>query len=119
VSETRPNELEERLVIRLLNEMADAVDPLREGELSALRRPAALPRAVDRRSRRRPTLPARALVAAAAVAAVALGTTVSSNLTRSQPSSARGASAHTQLASFPEGSALHLLLTADGAARTS
>jgi hypothetical protein len=109
VTGAHPNELEERRVIRLLNELADSVDHLPAQEVDALLRPVAMTHVV----RRRPALQKRASVAAAAAAAVILGTTLASTVARSPSSSTGPGTAHAQLASFPEGSALHLLLWAE------
>lgn len=98
------NELEERRVIRLLGEVGDAVEPLTADEIDALLQPAALGRVSVRRHTPRP----RTLAAIAAAAAVVLGTTV---LTRSsQPHAPGPAHARAELATFPDGSALQLLL---------
>jgi hypothetical protein len=97
------NEVEERRVIRLLHELADEVWPLPEDEVPALVDAAG--RGVAPRRPRR--LPARALLAAAAAAAVVAGTTLGSSGPAPGP-----APAATQLVSFPEGSALHLLISA-------
>ena len=98
------NELEERRVIRLLGDVADAVEPLTAEEVEVLLQPAAL-RRVPRRRRR--VLRVRALGAIAAAAAVVLGTTV---LTRSSPPQAQGRTPAQAQLSFTEGSALRLLL---------
>jgi hypothetical protein len=97
------NEVEERRVIRLLHELADEVEPLSEDEARTLVDAAGREVAPCRRRR----LPARSLLAAVAAAAVVAGTTLGSSGPSPSP-----APAGTQLASFPEGSALHLLISA-------
>jgi hypothetical protein len=97
------NEVEERRVIRLLQEAANAVPPLSEVEVGTLLDAAGRGVAPGRTCR----LPTRALLAAAAAAAVVAGTTVGSSTPGPGP-----APATAQLASFPEGSALQLLISA-------
>jgi hypothetical protein len=109
-----PNEVEERRVIRLLADAADDVTPLSVGEVDELLRSAiggatgGRPRLVRRRpvARRLQQL----LAAGAAAAVVASGSLA---LTASQPQGAATDSGSTdaRLASFPEGSALRLLLS--------
>jgi hypothetical protein len=98
------NELEERRVIRLLDGIA--VDPLPAEQVGELLHTATLGAGGRRRSRLLPRV-----LAVGAAAALILGTALTSSLPGSQssPSGRAGAPAH--LASFPEGSALHLLLS--------
>ena len=102
------NELQERRVIRLLNDAADTVEPLPSHEVGELLERAMLGVTIRRMARWH----ARNLLAAAAAAAVILGTTLAAAVPGSQHSPSGAAS--TQLATFPEGSALHLLLAHDG-----
>jgi hypothetical protein len=97
------NEVEERRVIRLLHVVADEIEPLSEDEVLTLVNAAG--RGVAPRRARR--VPARGLLAAAAAAAVVAGAILGSSGPTPGP-----APATTQLASFPEGSALHLLISA-------
>jgi ferric-dicitrate binding protein FerR (iron transport regulator) len=106
-----PNEIEERRVMRLLGDAAAEVAPLPEHDVDSILRAATggVPRAVRRR---RPL--ARHLhhaVAACAAAAVVISSSLA--LTSSEPQEAANRSGPTdvRLASFPEGSALRLLLS--------
>jgi hypothetical protein len=104
-----PNEVEERRVIRLLADAADGIPPLSAREVDALLHTASggRPRLVRRR---RVARRLQRVSAAAAAAAVVVGGSLA--LTASQPH--RGAtdsgSTAARPASFPEGSALRLLL---------
>ena len=108
-----PNEVEERRVIRLLADAADDVTPLSGVEVYGLLRSAidgasgGRPRLVHRRPLTRRLLP---VVAAAAAALLVSGGLV---VTASQPQGAAtdAGSTDAQVASFPEGSALRLLLS--------
>lgn len=102
------NELQERRVIRLLSDAADAVDSLPSHEVGELLDRATLGVTTRRRTNRH----ARDLLAAAAAAAVLLGTTLAAGVPGSQHSPS--GAARTQLDTFPEGSALHLLLARAG-----
>jgi hypothetical protein len=105
-----PNEVEERRVIRLLAEVADDVTPLFGREVDEL-----VQRAMGGRPRpvRRPPLARRFQHLSAAAAAIAVVVGGSLALTASQPQGAApdSGSADARLASFPEGSALGLLLS--------
>jgi hypothetical protein len=107
-----PNELEERRVIRLLAGAAESVPPLHGAEVGTLVRLAAAsvraPRSRRHSSLRRPQLLATATVAAAAVLALTLPVGQHEPERRSPPTPA-GLAAHT--VTFPEGSALSLLLS--------
>jgi hypothetical protein len=104
------NELEERRVIRVLNEVASVVEPLPPEDVDDVLHSATL--GVSRlRPRRAMMLHARTLLAPAAAAALILGTTLVAAVPGSQPSPADATAAPAQLASFPEGSALQLLLS--------
>lgn len=107
MSRERPNELEERRVIRLLSGAADAVPALHDVEVETLVRLAAAPPGA-RRARRRFPLPRASLLAAAAAAVVALVLPLGPRES-DPPQSSSGVAAAT--VSFPEGSALALLLT--------
>jgi hypothetical protein len=104
-----PNEVEERRVIRLLADAADDVTPLSSREVAELLHAAG--RGRPRLVRRRPVARrVQQVSAAAAAAAVVVGGSLA--LTASQPHGAATDSGSTdaRLASFPEGSALRLLL---------
>ena len=109
-----PNEVEERRVIRLLADVGDHIAPLTGREVDELLRSA-----IDGASGGRPRLVRRRPVArrlqhlGAAAAAVAVVISGSLVLTASQPHGAATDSGSTdaRLASFPEGSALRLLLS--------
>jgi hypothetical protein len=105
-----PNEVEERRVIRLLADAADDVTPLSGQEVDELLRAATGGR--PRLVRRRPVARRLQQLSAAAVAAVAI-VVGSLAVTASQPQGAAtdSGSADARLASFPEGSALRLLLS--------
>ena len=102
-----PNELEERRVIRLLAVAADAVPPLHDVEVETLARIAAARPPTGRSLRhfapRRPSLLAAA--AAATVLAVVLP------LRQHEPQRPFSPAGAAPTVSFPEGSALSLLLT--------
>jgi hypothetical protein len=100
------NELEERRIIRLLDGVA--VEPLTPEDVSELLHSATLGVAARRRSRLQP----RRVLATGAAAALILGTALASGLAGSQSPSSGPATGSAHLASFPEGSALHLLLSA-------
>jgi hypothetical protein len=105
-----PNEVEERRVIRLLAEAADDVTPLSGQEVDELLQTATGGR--PRLVRRRP-LARRLQHVSAAAAAAAIVVSGGLALTASQPQGAATDSGSTdaRLASFPEGSALRLLLS--------
>ena len=105
----RPNELEERRVIRLLAGAAEAVAPLHEAEVKTLVRLAAAPG--PRRDRQRLATRGRPLLAAAAAACmlVALQPFGRPASERHPTPSSSGTAA--SLIAFPEGSALSLLLS--------
>jgi len=105
-----PNEVEERRVIRLLAGAADDLAPLSRREVDGLLHTAmgGRPRPVRRRPLARRLQQVGAAAAAAAV--VVSGSLV---LTASQPqgTAPHSGSTDARLASFPEGSALRLLLS--------
>jgi len=109
-----PNEVEERRVIRLLAGAADDLAPLSRREVDGLLRSAVggamggRPRPVRRRPLAHRLQQVGAVAAAAAV--VVSGSLV---LTASQPqgTAPHSGSTDARLASFPEGSALRLLLS--------
>ncbi len=101
-----PNELEERRVIRLLAAAVDAVPPLHDAEVETLVRLAAASPS-SRRPRRR-SGPGRRTLLAAAVAATALVAVLPIHRHEPPPPSTAGDAS--PLVSFPEGSALSLLL---------
>lgn len=108
------NELEERRVIRLLDGVADAVEPLPVHDVSDLLHTATLGVGARRRSRlRRPDL-----LATAAAAVLIVGTALATGVPGSPPRSSGQAGAPA-VASFPEGSALHLLLSGSRVDRSS
>ena len=109
-----PNEVEERRVIRLLADVGDDIAPLTGREVDELLHSAVggatggRPRLVRRRSVARRV---QQVLAAGAAAAVVVSGSLA--LTASQPHGAAKNSGSTDasLASFPEGSALRLLLS--------
>lgn len=106
------NEVEERRMIRLLANAAADVAPLSSDEVDRLLRSATQgvrdrPRSRRRLSRLQPLI-------AAAAAAVVVGVTLGSSVPGTRPDSPAPAATKAQLASFPEGSALQLLLSANG-----
>ena len=111
MNENYANELEERRVIRLLEDVAADVAPLPQHDVDLLLRTATggTPRTV--RGRRPVARHLQQLVAAGAAAAVVISSGVA--LTSSQPPQATNARGSTDVrpASFPEGSALRLLLS--------
>lgn len=115
MSNGRPTDLEERRVMRLLAGAADEVVPLAPGAVErALRDATRGPSRVHR-----PRLRLHHLVAAAAAVAVALGSTLGLVAPQPQRPPAGTVSAEVGLASFPEGSALRLLLAPRTEARSS
>jgi hypothetical protein len=101
------NEVEERRVIRLLAELADGVPALADDQIYSF---AAASAPVNPRGRsRRFRAPSRYLPAMAAAAVVAIGVSVQLDGTASQPSSAVHPGS-AELATFPEGTALQLLI---------
>ena len=108
------NEVEERRVIRVLAGLADDVTALQDGEIHrAVGSASALARV---RSGRAPSRrPARCLPAVAAAAVVALAFVGHFEATAGRSSSTTSGSA--SAATFPEGSALQLLLSASGTNR--
>jgi len=107
------NELEERRVIRVLAGLADAVPALHDDEIQRAVGSAVLARAMSGRGRS--LRPARCFSAVAAAAVVALAFMVHFEAPAGRSSSAASGSAPS--ASFPEGSALQLLLSASGTNR--
>jgi hypothetical protein len=101
---TRRNEVEERRVIRLLGGLADDVPALRDDEIESLLRAAPV---ASRYVRSRPVR-SFSTFAAAAVAALAFVVQFEAPAERSSSTSSSGA----PIASFPEGNALQLLLSA-------
>jgi ferric-dicitrate binding protein FerR (iron transport regulator) len=106
-----PNELEERRVMRLLADAAADVAPLPQRDVDAMLGVAtgATTRPVRRR---RPV--ARQLqhaVAVAAAAAVVISSSLALTSSEPQPASSGPGASDARLASFPEGSALRLLLS--------
>ena len=102
------NEVEERRVIRLLEAAADAVPPLHDAEVETLARLAAA-RPGARRSGRGWAPGRRALLAAAAAVTVLAAMLPMRHHEPQRPASPAGDAS--PMASFPEGSALSLLLT--------
>jgi hypothetical protein len=101
----RRNEVEERRVIRLLAGLTDDVPALRDDEIESLLREAPVA-SRHVRSRR----PVRSLSAFAAAAVAALAFLVQFEARGEHASST--SSSRAPIASFPEGNALQLLLTA-------
>lgn len=99
------NEVEERRLIRLLAGLADDVPALRDDEVERLLRSAPT---VSRYVRSRRPVRSFSAFAAAAVAALAFVVQFEAPAERSSSTSSSGA----PIASFPEGNALQLLLTA-------
>jgi hypothetical protein len=115
VSAELPNEVEERRVIRLLADVAAEVSPLPSEDVDHLL--AAAMRRRSRAHRRSPGL--HHLLATGAAAAVVLGVALGLTASHSQAPSREPASTSASLASFPEGSALQLLLSTDATERRS
>ena len=111
MNENYANELEERRVIRLLADAASDVAPLPDDDVDLMLRTATGGSAYGGRRRRRVARHLQHAVAACAAAAVVISSSLA--LTSSQPEQAtnRSGPAETRLASFPEGSALRLLLS--------
>jgi hypothetical protein len=110
------DEFEERRIIRAFASAAREIPPLAPEEVSDLLNEATA--ATTGRSRRSPHLPqlGRLLaIAAAVVVAVGLGAIAS----ESRHSSREPAGPTARVASFPEGTALHLLLSAGATDRAS
>ena len=101
------NEVEERRVIRLLAELADAVPALPDDQLYSF--PAASAPANSRGRSRRFRTPSRYLPAVAAAAVVAIGVSVQLEGTASWSSSVTHPGS-AELATFPQGTALQLLI---------
>jgi hypothetical protein len=110
----RLNEVEERRVIRLLTGLADDVPALRPDEAQRAVESASAPTRVTS-GRVRSRLPARCFSAVAAAAVVALALSVQFEAPAERSSSAASGSA--SAATFPEGSALQLLLSASETSR--
>jgi hypothetical protein len=103
------NEVEERRVIRLLARVADDVPALRDDEIQrAVGSASALARVLSGHVRSRRPARCFSAVAAAAVVAFALLVQLEAPAERSSSAASGSASATT----FPEGSALQLLLSA-------
>lgn len=112
------DELEERRIVRRLTHLADAVEPLADDELDAILRGAtsaasARPAAGRLRGRSVRYLPG---IAAAAAAAVAIAVGFGHSESSPDGPQLRGTTPE-RLLSFPEGSALELLLSRAGAER--
>lgn len=107
------NEVEERRVIRLLADVAAQVPALTPEEVDCV-----LGAAVHRK-RSRVARRLRPLLATSAAAAVILGVAVGLTASHSQPPSREPATTNAGMTSFPEGSALQLLLSTDAAERRS
>ena len=103
------NEVEERRIIRVLAGLADDVPALRDDEIQhALGFAPALARVMSGHRSRRPARCFSAVAAAAAVVALAFSVQFETPAGRSASAASGSASA----ATFPEGSALQLLLAA-------
>lgn len=109
-----PNEVEERRVMRLLADAAADVAPLPQGDVDELLLTATAGGAPAGRRRRRVAHHLQHVVAVGAAAAVFISSGLA--LTSSQPHQAasRTSAADAALTSFPEGSALRLLLSVRG-----
>lgn len=104
------NEVEERRVMRLLSNLADLIPGLEDDDLFRFMNPSV----ADVRGRRARWFrsPPRYLSAVAAAAVVAIG--VSAQLHRPAPNPSFGTeSGAAEIFTFPEGTALQLLLTAE------
>ena len=102
------NEIEERRVIRLLAELAADVPALPDDQLYSL--PAAS--ASARARRRRIHAPARYFPAVAAAAVLAIGVSVQVEGSASRPSTS-DRPGRAEVVTFPEGTALELLIGAE------
>ncbi len=109
------DELAERRIVRRLTELADAVEPLPDAEVDALLSGAALGAVASRSGRRLRIGSALPGLAAAAAAALAIAVGID-DAERGGGDPANGA-ATPELLSFPEGSALELLLSRADAER--
>ena len=108
----RTNEVEERRVIRILAGLAEGVPALRDYEIQRAVGSGVLARVLPGRAR---SLRAARYFSAAAAAVVALAFVVHFEAPTGRSSSAASGSA--SAATFPEGSALQLLLSASGTSR--
>jgi hypothetical protein len=114
-----PNEIEERRVIRLLAGAAEATQPLHDVDVEALLR-GAHARPFEHKPRRR-SFPRQAhlLSAGGVAAAIALAVMLPVRQQEHEPRpSSHPARVDVNLAAFPEGSALSLLLSRNGEKRT-
>lgn len=105
------NEVEERRIIRLLAGLADEVPRLGDDEVYAVLAAASVPTARPRRARRFQSS-ARYLPAVAAMAVVAIGVSAQLDRPASRPSSALH-SGSAPIATFPEATALQLLISSE------
>jgi hypothetical protein len=119
VNGIRPNEVEERRVIRLLSDAAADVAALPEREVDVLLESAKRGVANRRGSRRPGARQLNHVIATGVAAAVIIGAAVGSTFSSSGPASREPVTASASLASFPEGSALQLLLSISGNNHTS
>lgn len=106
-----PNEVEERRVMRLLADAADDVAPLPQHEVDALISAATGVFARPARRRRPVARQLQQAVAAAAAVAAVIGSSLVLTSSQPQPASTQSGATDARLASFPEGSALRLLLS--------
>ena len=106
-----PNEVEERRVIRLLADAAADIAPLPEREVDALLTAATGGSARPVRRRRPVARQLQHAVAVAAAAVVVISSSLTLTSSEPQPASSRPGATDARLASFPEGSALRLLLS--------
>ena len=111
------DELEERRITRRLTRLAEAVEPLPDWELRTILNDVAAGKHVHRPARRQARLALRLPGAAAAVAAALAVAVGIGHSGRSPDNGQVGGTAPEHLLSFPEGSALELLLARAGAER--
>lgn len=106
-----PNEVEERRVMRLLADAAADVAPLPQHDVDAMLGAATGASARPARRRRPVARHLQHAVAVAAAAAVVISSSLALTSSEPQPASTRSGATDVRLASFPEGSALRLLLS--------
>ena len=106
-----PNEVEERRVMRLLADAAADVAPLPQHDVDALLTAARRGSARPVRRRRPVARQLQHAVAVAAAAAVVISSSLALTSSEPQSTSSRPGATDVRLASFPEGSALRLLLS--------
>ena len=114
-----PNEVEERRIMRLLSAAAADIAPLPQGDVAELLHSATAGAARVGRRRRPVGRHLQHFVAVGAAAAIAISFGVALTSSQPQRAASRTSGADAALTSFPEGSALRLLLSVRGNGRGS